>query len=203
VVYEERAKAWTEAPATVSALWKQRYRWSYGTMQAIWKHRRAVLDRESWAVGRLAIPSMVLFQVVFPVLAPLLDLWVLHGLLFLDPAPVLVAWVAFTAAQVALAAYAFRLDGESLRPLWAVPVQQFAYRQLMYLVVIQSTVTAVMGIRLPWQPMERTGAINDGADGVAAAGPGGGTGRAGDDGVDRARTPAARRRLARPGTPSR
>jgi poly-beta-1,6 N-acetyl-D-glucosamine synthase len=160
VVYEERARAWTEAPSTVAGLWKQRYRWSYGTMQAIWKHRRAVLDREHWAIGRVALPSMVLFQVIFPVLAPLLDLWVLYGLLFLDPAPVLLAWVAFTATQVLLAAYAFRLDKESLRPLWAVPVQQFVYRQLMYLVVIQSAVTAVMGIRLPWQPMERTGAIN-------------------------------------------
>jgi cellulose synthase/poly-beta-1,6-N-acetylglucosamine synthase-like glycosyltransferase/peptidoglycan/xylan/chitin deacetylase (PgdA/CDA1 family) len=161
VVYEERARAWTEAPATVAALWRQRYRWSYGTMQAIWKHRRAVLDRESWAIGRLAIPSMVLFQVVFPVLAPLLDLWVLFGLVFLDPVPVLAAWVAFSAVQVALAAYAFRLDGESPRPLWAVPLQQLAYRQLMYLVVIQSTVTALMGVRLPWQPLERTGAINE------------------------------------------
>ena len=42
VVYAENARAWTEAPETVQQLWSQRYRWSYGTMQAIWKHRRAV-----------------------------------------------------------------------------------------------------------------------------------------------------------------
>jgi cellulose synthase/poly-beta-1,6-N-acetylglucosamine synthase-like glycosyltransferase len=41
VVYAEKARAWTEAPETVQQLWSQRYRWSYGTMQAIWKHRRA------------------------------------------------------------------------------------------------------------------------------------------------------------------
>ncbi|MEJ3748100.1 glycosyltransferase, partial [Actinomycetes bacterium KLBMP 9797] len=40
IVYEESARAWTEAPATLDQLWKQRYRWSYGTMQAMWKHRR-------------------------------------------------------------------------------------------------------------------------------------------------------------------
>jgi cellulose synthase/poly-beta-1,6-N-acetylglucosamine synthase-like glycosyltransferase len=27
VVYEERARAWTEAPASLGALWRQRYRW--------------------------------------------------------------------------------------------------------------------------------------------------------------------------------
>ena len=49
VVFEERARAWTEAPATMAQLWKQRYRWSYGTMQAMWKHRRAVRRRASRA----------------------------------------------------------------------------------------------------------------------------------------------------------
>ena len=42
VVYAEDARAWTEAPATLRGLWRQRYRWSYGTMQAVWKHRGAV-----------------------------------------------------------------------------------------------------------------------------------------------------------------
>ncbi|WP_327732999.1 bifunctional polysaccharide deacetylase/glycosyltransferase family 2 protein [Streptomyces nojiriensis] len=45
VVYEERAKAWTEAPASLGALWKQRYRWCYGTLQAMWKHRGALGQR--------------------------------------------------------------------------------------------------------------------------------------------------------------
>lgn len=45
VIYEERARAWTEAPSTLGQLRKQRYRWCYGTLPAIWKHRGAVLRR--------------------------------------------------------------------------------------------------------------------------------------------------------------
>jgi len=52
VVYQETARAFTEAPATLGQLWMQRYRWSYGTMQAIWKHRSAV--RDSGPSGRFA-----------------------------------------------------------------------------------------------------------------------------------------------------
>ena len=52
-----------------------------------------------------------------------------------------------------------RLDGERSRPLWTLPLQQFVYRQLMYLVVVQSTVIALLGDRLRWHRMHRTGAI--------------------------------------------
>src|SRR4029450_10241642 len=39
VVYVDDARSWTEAPATIGQLWRQRYRWSYGTMQALLEHR--------------------------------------------------------------------------------------------------------------------------------------------------------------------
>ena len=60
VVYEEHARAWTEAPASLGQLWRQRYRWSYGTMQSMWKHRHAVVERAppagsggaGWATSR-------------------------------------------------------------------------------------------------------------------------------------------------------
>ncbi len=58
-----------------------------------------------------------------------------------------------------LGVYAFRLDGEPARPLWAVPLQQFVYRQLMYLVAIESVITALMGKRLAWQNVERSGDV--------------------------------------------
>ena len=63
--------------------------------------------------------------------------------------------------QAATAAYALRLDRERHGPLWTLPLQQFVYRQLMYLVVVQSTVTALLGIRLRWHRMARTGAAAD------------------------------------------
>jgi hypothetical protein len=75
----------------------------------------------------------------------------------LDPTRVVAVWLAFLLMQLGLAAYALRLDRESLRVLWALPVQQIVYRQLMYLVVIHSVVTALSGFRLPWQKLRRTG----------------------------------------------
>jgi hypothetical protein len=102
---------------------------------------------------------MALFQVLLPLAAPVMDAYLLYGLFFLDIRTTLLLWGGFLAAQLLTAAYAFRLDGESLRPLWSLPVQQVVYRQLMYLVVVQSVFTAIYGVRLPWVKLRRTGDV--------------------------------------------
>lgn len=76
VVYEPTARAWTEAPATFGQLWRQRYRWSYGTMQSLWKHRHAVVEGgRSGHVGRVGLVPTAVFQVLLPLLAPLVDVY--------------------------------------------------------------------------------------------------------------------------------
>ncbi|WP_225832408.1 bifunctional polysaccharide deacetylase/glycosyltransferase family 2 protein [Streptomyces sp. NK08204] len=160
VVYEEGAVAWTEAPASLNALWRQRYRWCYGTLQAMWKHRGALVQRgAAGKLGRRGLVYLLLFQVLLPLLAPVVDVFALYGLVFLDPLRIIGLWFAFLLVQLLMGLYAFRLDGESPGPLWSLPLQQFVYRQLMYLVVIQSVFTAVSGSRLRWQRMERYGSL--------------------------------------------
>ncbi|WP_084713165.1 bifunctional polysaccharide deacetylase/glycosyltransferase family 2 protein [Streptacidiphilus rugosus] len=160
VVYEEQAVAWTEAPASLGALWRQRYRWCYGTMQAMWKHRGALLQGgAAGKLGRRGLGYLLLFQVLLPLLAPVVDIFALYGLVFLNPWYVLALWCGFLLLQLLMGLYAFRLDGERPGPLWSLPLQQFVYRQLMYLVVIQSAITALAGVRLRWQRMERYGSL--------------------------------------------
>jgi cellulose synthase/poly-beta-1,6-N-acetylglucosamine synthase-like glycosyltransferase/peptidoglycan/xylan/chitin deacetylase (PgdA/CDA1 family) len=160
VVYQDDARAWTEAPASPGALWRQRYRWCYGTLQAMWKHRGAVVQRgASGKLGRRGLGYLLVLQVLLPLFAPVVDVFALYGLVFLDPARIAALWLAFLLVQFLMAVYAFRLDKEPLRPLWTLPLQQFVYRQLMYLVVIQSVVTALMGVRLRWHRMERYGSL--------------------------------------------
>jgi cellulose synthase/poly-beta-1,6-N-acetylglucosamine synthase-like glycosyltransferase len=155
VVYEESALAWTEAPSSIRQLWRQRYRWCYGTLQAMWKHKGSVTDAAPF--GRRSLTYLLAFQVVLPLLAPAVDVFALFGLIFLDPTRMVLTWVIFVALQALAGAYALRLDGERLGPLWTLPLQQLVYRQLMYLVVIQSLVTALLGARLRWHTMHRTG----------------------------------------------
>src|SRR5690606_24294348 len=123
--------AWTEAPESVQQLWSQRYRWSYGTMQAIWKHRRAVIDRgPSGRFGRVGLPLVPLCMVLAPLLAPLIDVFLIYGL----------------------------VCGPTGTPV--LPLQQILYRQLMYVVLLQSWITALTGGRLRWQKLRRKGGVS-------------------------------------------
>ena len=86
-------------------------------------------------------------------------MFALYGLLFLDAPRVALAWLAFLLLQAGAAAYALRLDREPLGPLWTLPLQQLVYRQLMYLVVVQSVASALAGVRLRWHVLRRTGDV--------------------------------------------
>jgi len=160
VVYEQDARAHTEAPATLGQLWKQRYRWCYGTLQAVWKHRRSMLERgAAGRLGRRGLPYLLIFQVLLPLLAPLVDVAAVVGLFTGDWLHLTIFWLVLLVAQAIPGMIAFRLDRESLRPLLLLPLQQFVYRQLMYLVVVQSVVTAIAGARLPWHKLRRRGLV--------------------------------------------
>jgi cellulose synthase/poly-beta-1,6-N-acetylglucosamine synthase-like glycosyltransferase len=158
IVYEERARAWTEAPTTLQQLWRQRYRWSYGTMQAMWKHRGAIFKTgPAGRMGRVGLLNLAIFQVLLPALAPLIDVFLIYGLVALDPIRTLELWGAVLAIQMFAGLLAFAMERENPLPLLWMPLQQLAYRQLMYGVLIKSLGTALAGVRLKWQKLKRVG----------------------------------------------
>lgn len=158
VLYEESAIAWTEVPTSLRQLWRQRYRWCFGTIQSMWKHRGAVLEMGvAGRFGRRGLTYLALNQVALPLLGPVIDVFALYGVLFLDPLSSAGVWFGFMAIQLLCAGYALKLDGERVRTLWWMPFQLVVYRQLMYLVVIQSVVALLLGNRLKWQRMKRSG----------------------------------------------
>jgi cellulose synthase/poly-beta-1,6-N-acetylglucosamine synthase-like glycosyltransferase/peptidoglycan/xylan/chitin deacetylase (PgdA/CDA1 family) len=162
VVYEQSAIAWTEAPSTLRQLWRQRYRWCYGTMQAMWKHKGSVTERgPSGKFGRRCLTYLAFFHVLLPLTAPVVDLAAIYGILVLNPVHVAAFWIAFTVMQMVACGYALALDRERIRVVWVMPLQQVLYRQLMYMVTIQSVLTALLGTRQRWQASHRTGVFAD------------------------------------------
>jgi hypothetical protein len=127
-------------------------------MQAMWKHRRALIESgQSGRFGRYCLTYLAVFQVLLPLIAPVVNVACLYGLVFISPVKVAAFWLSFVAIQAIVSGYALRLDGERLRSLWLLPLQQVVYPQLMYLVTIQSLMTALLGTRQRWQTIRRIG----------------------------------------------
>ncbi|WP_246263429.1 glycosyltransferase [Caulobacter soli] len=170
VAFDPAAQAFTEAPDTVGGLLKQRFRWSFGTLQCVWKHRGALFNPKTPALGFVALPQIWLFQILLAVAAPLVDLAVVWSLISGvygavahpvewspdDTFRSLLYWAVFILVDLSAGALGMALEK---RAPWAdlpyLPVQRFGYRQLMYYVVVKSVLTAARGGRVGWGKLER------------------------------------------------
>ncbi|PYI89151.1 MAG: hypothetical protein DME26_01900 [Verrucomicrobia bacterium] len=157
IVYAPAATAITEAPESAKALFRQRFRWSFGTLQSLWKHRQA-LGRGT--VGWVALPNILLFQVLFPLLCPLGDLVFLLALLRGLFLTVGVTYLIFLVVDLVGSVIAFRLDGRRFNGLWAVMIQRLYYRQFMYCVTGTALVAALRGGRHGWNKLDRKATVS-------------------------------------------
>ena len=172
--YEEEAIAWTEAPDTMGGLAKQRFRWSYGTLQCMWKHKHALFNPRYGTLGFVAMPNIWIFQVIFPLLSPLMDLmfvwsfisflinWLEHGKEY-SPAnleAVMFYYAMFLAVDWLGAFFAFLLEKkEQKKLLWWLFFQRFGYRQVMYQVMVKSVLRAIRGNSVDWNKVERKATV--------------------------------------------
>ncbi|MDE2618765.1 MAG: glycosyltransferase, partial [Sphingomonadales bacterium] len=175
IAYDEQAVAWTEAPESFAALAKQRFRWSFGTLQCLWKHRAVMLRGRPGGLAFVGMPQAWLFQIAFAVISPLIDLAlaisiigtvvrvVQHGWAQTqtDVLRMALYWAAFTAVDLLCGLVAYRLDvrGEKFRPILLL-AQRFVYRQVMYTVVIRAVAAAFSGIGIGWGKLERSGRVS-------------------------------------------
>ena len=174
IAYAERAIAWTEAPDTFASLAKQRFRWSFGTLQCAWKHRATLLRTRFGTLGTIAMPNTVLFQLFFTAISPLADLifvfsvlsvgitWLEHGATFAWHTGIQLAaiYLLFLLMDWVAAVIAFLLEpNEERRLTWLILIQRFAYRQIMYWVVVKSFIAAARGGLVGWGKLERKGTV--------------------------------------------
>ena len=174
VVYEDRALAFTEAPIDAKGLMRQRFRWSFGTLQAVWKHRAAFVRNK--AMGLFALPNILIFQMLLPLVSPFIDIMFVYGIIhfFIDRhyhpeatsaasfQKLLTYFLAFLVIDFITSAVAFSLerrhpankgDGWLLFHIW---LQRFSYRQLFSVVLFKTLKRAIDGKPFNWDKLERT-----------------------------------------------
>ncbi len=156
VVYEPEAYGKTEAPESLGALLRQRFRWTYGTYQCLWKHRK---EFGKGTLGWVGMPNMIVFQIVFPLLSPIGDILMVASVFRGDWRAFLAGYLAFLAMDICGSLLAFTLDHKPLRWLPLLLVQRFSYRQIMYYVCFKALIAAVRGARHGWRKLDRTGAL--------------------------------------------
>ncbi|MGD0892888.1 MAG: glycosyltransferase [Terracidiphilus sp.] len=174
VDYEDRSLAFTEAPVNAKGLMRQRFRWSFGTLQAVWKHRAAFIRNK--AMGLFALPNILVFQMFLPLVSPFIDMMFVYGTFnyFIDRyyhpeaasaasfEKLLAYFVTFLLIDFVTSTIAFSLE----RPhpankgdrwlLFHIWLQRFAYRQLFSIVLFKTVKRAIDGKPFNWDKIART-----------------------------------------------
>jgi len=159
IEFEEKAYAFTEVPEDIRSLTKQRYRWVYGTLQCLWKHREALFDKKHNSLGFIGLPNMWLFQYLYQTISPIADILFILALFGMHPGKAAIGFILFYLLDFVTSLYAFRLEKESPKPLGSLFLQRILYKQLMTYVVIKSILSAMMGITVGWNKLQRKGNV--------------------------------------------
>ncbi|ABF39402.1 polysaccharide deacetylase [Candidatus Koribacter versatilis Ellin345] len=177
VEYEDLALAYTEAPSTANGLMRQRFRWSFGIMQSVYKHRSAF--KQGGALGWFALPNVVIFQILLPLVSPFIDLMFLFGAgsyawnRYMHPESTdpssfhkLVLYFAlFLVIDFVASTIAFTLERRQpggQKDFWLLAhvwLQRFAYRQLFSIVLIKTLKRAIEGGEFAWDKLERMASV--------------------------------------------
>jgi cellulose synthase/poly-beta-1,6-N-acetylglucosamine synthase-like glycosyltransferase/spore germination protein YaaH/peptidoglycan/xylan/chitin deacetylase (PgdA/CDA1 family) len=170
--YEEEAIGWTDAPETAAALVRQRFRWTFGTLQAFWKHSDTLGRSKYGTLGWIALPNVFLFQLLLPLFSPIIDLLFLGSLVLwglsqfhfthvpqiwtaADVQRSLVFFIGFMLIDFLTCVVAFTLEKhEDWSLLWPLLLQRFYYRQMMYVVLFRAVMGAVQGRSVGWRGVE-------------------------------------------------
>jgi cellulose synthase/poly-beta-1,6-N-acetylglucosamine synthase-like glycosyltransferase/spore germination protein YaaH/peptidoglycan/xylan/chitin deacetylase (PgdA/CDA1 family) len=172
ILYDEDAIGRTEVPETVEALIRQRFRWTFGTLQAVWKHRDTVGKPRYGTLGWIAVPNIFMFQIVLPLVSPVIDLlflltlvlWALGQLRIASLPPLwssqdversLIFFALFMLIDLFTCVVAFALERhEDWTLLAPLILQRFYYRQMMYVVLFRALKEAIRGRPVGWRGVE-------------------------------------------------
>ena len=174
VDYEDRSLAFTEAPIDAKGLMRQRFRWSFGTLQAVWKHRAAFVRNK--AMGLFALPNIIVFQMFLPLVSPFIDMMFLYGVFnyFVDRyyhpeaasaasfQKLLAYFGAFLLIDFVTSTIAFSLERKHPANkgdrwlLFHIWLQRFAYRQIFSIVLFKTVKRAIDGKPFNWDKIART-----------------------------------------------
>jgi peptidoglycan-N-acetylglucosamine deacetylase len=159
IVYVPDAVAWTEAPETVRALSRQRFRWAYGTLQCLWKYRDMVFNPKWRALGWFSLPCIWFFQIILVGITPAVDLFLILSLPFGAWRDLLPFVIVFLATDVILATLACLLERENPWQAWRVIPMRLIYRPMLSYCIWKAILRGIKGALVSWGKLERTASV--------------------------------------------
>ncbi len=164
---------WTDAPEDLSTLRKQRIRWQHGLGQSLSRHRHLFFGSQSKAVGWLALPFYLIFELFGPVVEIAGYLFMLfaalNGWLTWATAGVFIGLAVGLGIMLSMSAlvleemsfHVYPRFRDLLRLSVSAVIENFGYRQLSLIWRIQGLVGWLRGEVPEWGEMKRSASLEN------------------------------------------
>lgn len=158
IYYEPKSISYTEAPATLQQLLKQRYRWTRGILQSIRKHKKLLVN-PTINFGNTFILWMMLFEaLIWPVMNLAANaFFIFAALAFGFTSLIFFWWAGLALLDLMTAIYSVAAEKEE----FSLVAYAVIYRMVFILIVdvckVMSTVEEFLGIKMKWGKLERVG----------------------------------------------
>lgn len=160
VAYEANAVAWVETPSLLRDLIKQRYRWSRGILQAIRKHKGALLHPKRSGINFFILWYMLFENIIWPVTNVVSNLVFIYiGLNYGVILFLLYWWVQLTLLDVIAATYCIVLEKEDMSMIGYAPLFRVFYILTIDVIKVLANLEELLGIPMTWGKLEREGKL--------------------------------------------
>jgi cellulose synthase/poly-beta-1,6-N-acetylglucosamine synthase-like glycosyltransferase/peptidoglycan/xylan/chitin deacetylase (PgdA/CDA1 family) len=159
VAQSVRAECFTEAPESFRQLSRQRFRWTYGNAQALWKHRLMILNPRFGWLGLVSLPAAALSLVMPVIFLPFV--YLMAALMVSQHnGPLLLTYLAiFLGVQLIQALAGVALTRSHPAHLLIVPIYRLIAEPLRAYLLYKSALTVLRGTQSGWHKVTRQGSV--------------------------------------------
>jgi cellulose synthase/poly-beta-1,6-N-acetylglucosamine synthase-like glycosyltransferase len=152
------AFVYTEAPSTLSNLYRQRMRWYRGNVQTLLRHLDALSNPRYGFLNYLIFPYFLIQQIVGPILGTLVIPAFILAILAGDGYTILWFALVFSLLQTMLSITALTLNQEDVRLAIYAPTSVIIYKHILDIFSLKAVIEILILRRKPkWTRAERVG----------------------------------------------
>ncbi|MCH9029054.1 MAG: glycosyltransferase family 2 protein, partial [Bacteroidetes bacterium] len=158
IYYEPKSISYTEAPATLQQLLKQRYGCTRGILQSIRKHKKLLVN-PTINFGNTFILWMMLFEaLIWPVMNLAANaFFIFAALAFGFTSLIFFWWAGLALLDLMTAIYSVAAEKEEFRLVAYAVIYRMVFILIVDVCKVMSTVEEFLGIKMQWGKLERVG----------------------------------------------
>lgn len=158
IYYEPNSISYTEAPAKLQQLLKQRYRWTRGILQSIRKHKKLMINPSINFGDTFVLWSMFYEALIWPAMNIAANLFfIIAALAFGFSSLIFFWWAGLALLDLVTALYCVAAEREEFRLVGYSIIYRMFFILIIDICKLMSTIEEFLGIRMTWGKLERVG----------------------------------------------